>query len=130
MTNDAKNGSVQGQKAVPQKQTYPVTCSECATATTVPFKPSADRPVYCADCFTKRRATQNPLKKNTSNGGQNNTQPQNRQHNGAAVGLGEIKRSLDILNSKLDRLIQAAEATPKKVAKKTVAKKKAVAKKK
>ena len=31
-----------------------VKCSECGTETTVPFKPSQDRPVFCKDCFGKR----------------------------------------------------------------------------
>ncbi|MGH9598859.1 MAG: CxxC-x17-CxxC domain-containing protein, partial [Terracidiphilus sp.] len=27
------------------------TCSECGTATTVPFKPTQGRPVLCRSCF-------------------------------------------------------------------------------
>ncbi len=30
---------------------FTVTCSRCGQATTVPFKPSAGRPVYCRDCY-------------------------------------------------------------------------------
>lgn len=30
-----------------------VTCSKCHKATTVPFKPTPGRPVYCRDCFSK-----------------------------------------------------------------------------
>jgi CxxC-x17-CxxC domain-containing protein len=30
-------------------------CSECGKETEVPFKPSGDRPVYCKECFMKRR---------------------------------------------------------------------------
>lgn len=33
-----------------------ITCSECGKRDTVPFKPIADRPVYCRDCFEKIRA--------------------------------------------------------------------------
>ena len=29
----------------------PVTCAECGTRTTVPFKPTQKRPVLCATCF-------------------------------------------------------------------------------
>lgn len=32
-----------------------VTCSECKKETDVPFTPSPDRPVYCNDCFRKKR---------------------------------------------------------------------------
>ena len=32
-----------------------VICAECGTECEVPFKPSADRPVYCRECFAKRK---------------------------------------------------------------------------
>mgnify|MGYP001336764025 CR=1 FL=1 len=32
-----------------------VTCAECGTECEVPFKPSGDRPVYCKECFAKRK---------------------------------------------------------------------------
>jgi CxxC-x17-CxxC domain-containing protein len=31
------------------------TCSACGKETTVPFRPSQGRPVYCRDCFQQRR---------------------------------------------------------------------------
>ncbi|MDP2926564.1 MAG: hypothetical protein Q8N65_00250 [bacterium] len=32
------------------------TCSECgAKITELPFQPSADRPVYCRECHSKKR---------------------------------------------------------------------------
>ena len=31
------------------------TCTSCGRATTVPFRPSQGRPVYCRDCFQRRR---------------------------------------------------------------------------
>lgn len=32
-----------------------VVCAECKKTCEVPFRPSGDRPVYCRDCFAKRR---------------------------------------------------------------------------
>jgi CxxC-x17-CxxC domain-containing protein len=32
-----------------------VICAECGKECEVPFKPTADRPVYCRDCFAKRK---------------------------------------------------------------------------
>lgn len=40
------------------RQLYNVKCSNCGKDTQVPFKPSADRPVYCRDCFTEMRNKQ------------------------------------------------------------------------
>lgn len=37
------------------REMYPVVCAECGKDTTVPFQPRGDRPVYCSDCFSKRR---------------------------------------------------------------------------
>jgi len=34
-----------------------VRCALCAVETTVPFKPTQGRPVYCRDCFLKMRAS-------------------------------------------------------------------------
>jgi len=31
------------------------TCSQCGKETTVPFKPTQGRPVFCRECFTARR---------------------------------------------------------------------------
>jgi CxxC-x17-CxxC domain-containing protein len=38
------------------RQMFTVTCAECGKETTVPFQPKGDRPVYCRECFDKRRA--------------------------------------------------------------------------
>src|SRR5271157_1131400 len=32
-------------------------CSGCGKETTVPFKPTQGRPVFCRECFQQRRAT-------------------------------------------------------------------------
>lgn len=39
----------------PQKM-YKAKCSECDTETEVPFKPDLDRPVYCRECYAKRKS--------------------------------------------------------------------------
>lgn len=32
-------------------------CSQCGKETTVPFKPTQGRPVFCRECFQQRRTT-------------------------------------------------------------------------
>ena len=40
----------------PRKRTYArVICSDCNKECEIPFKPSGDRPVYCKECFSKRK---------------------------------------------------------------------------
>ncbi len=36
------------------------TCSQCGKETTVPFKPTQGRPVYCRECFQQRRTAGSP----------------------------------------------------------------------
>lgn len=38
-----------------ERKMYPMKCSDCGTASEVPFEPAADRPVYCKECLTKHR---------------------------------------------------------------------------
>lgn len=35
--------------------TYPAVCAACGREAEIPFLPKGDRPVYCPDCFGKRR---------------------------------------------------------------------------
>jgi CxxC-x17-CxxC domain-containing protein len=37
-----------------QKEMFPAVCAECGKSTTVPFRPNADKPVYCKDCYQPR----------------------------------------------------------------------------
>ncbi|MHB8633012.1 MAG: CxxC-x17-CxxC domain-containing protein [Thermoplasmatota archaeon] len=37
------------------RESFDVVCAECGVQTTVPFKPTGDRPVKCRDCFQKGR---------------------------------------------------------------------------
>ncbi|MBU7004842.1 MAG: DNA-directed RNA polymerase [Theionarchaea archaeon] len=34
---------------------HKATCSDCGQECEVPFKPTEGRPVYCQDCYRKRR---------------------------------------------------------------------------
>lgn len=40
-----------------QKVETRTTCSQCGKETTVPFKPTQGRPVFCRECFQQRRAS-------------------------------------------------------------------------
>ena len=38
-----------------EREMHKATCADCGKECEVPFKPDEDRPVYCKDCFQKRR---------------------------------------------------------------------------
>jgi CxxC-x17-CxxC domain-containing protein len=37
------------------REMHKATCADCQKECEVPFKPSGDRPVYCKECFAKRK---------------------------------------------------------------------------
>jgi CxxC-x17-CxxC domain-containing protein len=39
------------------REMHPAVCAQCGKETTVPFKPSGDRPVYCSDCYSTQRGS-------------------------------------------------------------------------
>lgn len=50
-------GASQGNFARSETKTM---CSQCGKETTVPFKPTQGRPVYCRECFQQRRSMGSP----------------------------------------------------------------------
>ncbi len=44
----------------PGRPMYSVVCYDCKKNTEIPFKPNGDRPVYCKECFGKRRSGNAP----------------------------------------------------------------------
>ena len=50
-----RRGGSRGGGGGSQRQMFKVTCAECGAETEVPFEPRSGRPVYCRDCFEKRR---------------------------------------------------------------------------
>lgn len=74
-------------------------CAQCGKSCEVPFKPTSGRPVYCNDCFGGKKET----------GG--NRGGDRFESNAGKGGDYDLKRQLEILNSKMDRLIKAAEIT-------------------
>ncbi|MEK7205754.1 MAG: zinc-ribbon domain containing protein [candidate division NC10 bacterium] len=51
----AAGGSGTGTGPAGPRELHEVTCSSCGQKTSVPFKPTLDRPVYCRTCFQARR---------------------------------------------------------------------------
>ncbi len=43
------------QKTQKQRRDYQVVCANCGKQTDVPFKPTGIKPVYCSECFKKKR---------------------------------------------------------------------------
>ena len=53
----AANMASFGQAFPRERVEVVVRCALCAVETTVPFRPTQGRPVYCRDCFLRMRAS-------------------------------------------------------------------------
>jgi CxxC-x17-CxxC domain-containing protein len=51
-----ERGERGGGGGMGQRVETKTTCSQCGKETTVPFRPTQGRPVFCRECFQQRRA--------------------------------------------------------------------------
>jgi CxxC-x17-CxxC domain-containing protein len=51
----AKRNARMGQPPPRERVETAAVCSQCGKETTVPFKPTQGRPVYCKECFQQRK---------------------------------------------------------------------------
>jgi CxxC-x17-CxxC domain-containing protein len=49
-------GSSGGYRERRPREMFEATCSNCGKTAMVPFHPTSGKPVYCDDCFSRRRA--------------------------------------------------------------------------
>jgi CxxC-x17-CxxC domain-containing protein len=49
-------GTAYGGSTSGAREMHDAICAQCNQATTVPFRPRGDRPVYCRNCFTSMNA--------------------------------------------------------------------------
>jgi len=54
---NARNGGGFGgqRRNFGPREMHKATCSECGKECEVPFKPTEGKPVYCRDCFAKKK---------------------------------------------------------------------------
>jgi len=89
-------------------------CSQCGKPCEVPFQPTSGKPVYCSECFETKRDSEG-----TSGGGRFPQKSFNRYESPARTSFGggadkgsgdEVKKQLELLNTKMDQLITAIGA--------------------
>jgi CxxC-x17-CxxC domain-containing protein len=49
-------GGDSGYRERGPREMFEATCSNCGKTASVPFRPTSGKPVYCDDCFSRRRA--------------------------------------------------------------------------
>lgn len=111
----------------PPQEMHQATCSDCGKACEVPFRPSGDRPVFCRDCFANHAPESSRDSRDSRDGGFKKpfhkfedrrsddrprpsfapeSAPSPRIDGAQMVAL---TKQLELLNIKLDRLIQTVE---------------------
>lgn len=106
----------------PPLEMFSATCASCGKTCEVPFKPNGKKPVYCKECFAANGGPE-PREGGNDRGGDRNERfaprrdfdrprpafrPDVRPEGGA--GLGELKRTMEAMNSKLDKLVSLMSA--------------------
>lgn len=88
-------GSGEGRRERPSfgdradRQMFSAVCSECGNKCEVPFRPTGDKPVYCAQCFEKNKRGGSGRVSLVGKGGD-----------------GQLRGQLDALNAKLDKILK------------------------
>ncbi len=128
----SRGGFGGGDRGFAPKEMHPATCANCGKATEVPFRPSGERPVYCRDCFDaqkpegdrdfaprndrphfdrpQRSFDREPRREFTP---RSDSRPDARSERPVADNSGDIagiKKQLDTLTTKLDRILNALES--------------------
>jgi len=88
---------------------HKATCSECGNACEVPFRPTGDKPIFCNDCFSAKRGGEAPrAPRGGSFGGDRGPRP-SFGASSAPRGDSEVKKQLEFLGMKIDRLTKIVE---------------------
>ena len=69
----------------PNHTQHQATCSQCGRSTTLPFRPSQGKPVYCQTCFQARRQNNTPDRGNVNGAVRSNHSMQSRNNVNGAV---------------------------------------------
>lgn len=109
-----------GKKGSGDRRMYKATCDECGQSCDVPFLPTAGKPIYCNECFSKKTGNKERRGGRERHGGGND----------------QVFQQLSALSSKLDRILslldsrEARKGYPKKETSSKSAPTKSAAKKK
>ena len=91
---------------------HKATCSECGKECEVPFRPTGDRPIFCSDCFAKKRADGDlPPKREFHDrpSFKSHAHAHDPQHDGLSKQITELTTKIDRLVNAVERLARSGE---------------------
>lgn len=88
-------------------ESFPATCSECHNDCEVPFRPSNDKPVYCSNCFGKKKNEHGHNEPSQFVRPQNQSRPDRSERSAVRpeAGLEDVKRQLSVIEARLNRIL-------------------------
>jgi CxxC-x17-CxxC domain-containing protein len=85
-------------------------CSDCSRSCEVPFAPSGNKPVYCSDCFGKKKGSHSGgyEKRDFAPRGPvaHEARPQQNVPQARDTRIDELKAQVDAMHSKIDRMMK------------------------
>ncbi len=95
-------------------------CSDCGNSCEVPFRPTGDKPIFCSDCFSAKRGGDAPRESSRAGsfGGDRlprkdfsdrGPRPSFGGASSAPRGNDDVKKQLEFLGLKIDRLTKIVE---------------------
>lgn len=88
---------------------YKAICSSCGASCEVPFRPVSGKPVFCKNCFVRTGDTE-PAGRAGDRFPRKEFSPQSASSAPASNMNADIMKQLEMMNSKLERLIAAVES--------------------
>ena len=110
---------------------FDAVCDECGKDCKVPFRPSGDKPIFCSECFEKKggrdsnRSDRRPTRRGGFSG-RDSGRPS--QSNISDRSMSQFVEKIDILNTKLDTIIDLLSSVGDKKSKSAKAKSKKIKK--
>jgi CxxC-x17-CxxC domain-containing protein len=114
-----RSGARPGNRDFRESQMFSATCAECGKTCEVPFRPTGDKPVYCSYCFSKHKEDggdhprRNDGREAPRREGGNNSfvsrgpsmdrAPRPQVDNSLVL---DLKKQIDMVNSKLDKVME------------------------
>jgi len=107
MRDFRSNDRSRGRRDFGRPELHDAVCDECKKDCKVPFRPSGDKPIYCSDCFEKKGGRDG----NRSRGGRDSGR--SFQRNASDPNTSKLVENIEILNTKLDKIIDLLSSSKK-----------------
>ena len=106
-----------------QSEMFSTTCAECRKSCEVPFRPNGEKPVYCSDCFRNKGGSSDfPQRESRGRDFPKREFSQSTRPQFDAGNTADLKKQLDSMSSKLDRLMEMVMKNSSPVAQESASK--------